>query len=117
MAARSARALREKRTLATVAGEELPHLVLGCRVEGLVVPALQLRQLLLGEIRRGRVARDIGGDQVGEPVLIRRRERGAAFVEDEVEAGVHGIRIREGTVGSNGYRRTARSIASRIRRW
>src|SRR5687768_8448185 len=71
MAARSASALREKRTLATVAGEELPHLVLGRRVERLVVPALQLRQLLLGEVRRGRVTRDIGGDQVGEAVLIR----------------------------------------------
>ena len=82
MAARSATALREKRTLATVTGEELPNRMLRRRVQRLLVPALQLGQLLLGEVRWGRVARDTGGDQVGEPVLIRGRRRGAGFVED-----------------------------------
>ena len=93
MAARSASALRVKRTSATMAGEELPDLVLGGRVERLVVAALQLRQLVLGEVGRRGVGRDVGRDQVGEPVLLIRGERGARFVEDGVETGVHAERI------------------------
>ena len=42
---------------------------------------------------RSGVGRDVGRDQVGEPVLRVCGERGAGFVEDRVETGVHGERI------------------------
>lgn len=89
MAARSASALRGKRTSATMAGEELPDRVIGGRVERRLVPAFQLGLLVLGEGGGRGVAGDIGGHHVGEPILVRRREDGAGLVEDDVETGVH----------------------------
>lgn len=53
------------------------------------MPALQLGQLFLCEVGWRRMAFDIGGDQVGEPILIRRRERGTGLIEDQVEEGAN----------------------------
>jgi hypothetical protein len=93
IAARSASAFRVERTSATVAGEELPDLMLGGRVERLVGAPLRLRQPVLGEVGRRGVGRDIGRDQIGPTLLARRRKNRAGFVDDDIEAGVYGVRI------------------------
>lgn len=76
-----------------MAGEELPDFVLGRRIEQLVVAAPDLSALLVGEDRRIGVVADIGRDEIGQSILICRRQRGPGFVHGDVETGVHGERI------------------------